>query len=198
MGDLHLAPNSITSAGYRTRIRKRTSGARVNIDLSLRYDQRTTFVSILSPSLLLLITLLSLLLSRFTGTPGEPSSPSIRTRAGRLAYSVDLHADLIRVHAHSARPSPLKRGLGRGRGRRRWRGRRSVESLLPLSVSFREDYYRRKLEEESKEDPLDTVNRNCYEENPRISEIRDFPRSTRFFRTFPRSLPLPRTLSSVI
>lgn len=145
MGDLHLAPNSITSAGYRTRIRERTSGARVNIDLSLRYDQRTTFVSILSPSLLLLITLLSLLLSRFTGTPGEPSSPSIRTRAGRLAYSVDLHADLIRVHAHSARPSPLKRGLGRGRGKRRWRGRRSVERLLPLSVSFREDYYRRKL-----------------------------------------------------
>lgn len=122
------------------------NGARVNIDLSLRYDQRTTFVSILSPSLLLLFTLLSLLLSRFTGTPGEPSSPSTRTRAGRLAYSVDLHADLIRVHAHSARPSPLKRGLGRGRGRRRRRrGRRSVEPLLPLSVSFREDYYRRKL-----------------------------------------------------
>lgn len=111
------------------------NGTEVNIDLSLRYGQRTTFVSLPSRfrrcilfsivsllsyplhihpptsthrptfvpfSLSLCRYQLSLFLSRFTGTSGEPSSPSVRTRTGRLAYSVDLHADLIRVHAHSA------------------------------------------------------------------------------------------------
>lgn len=122
------------------------------------------------------------LLSRFTGTPGEPSSPSSRTRAGRLAYSVDLHADLIRVHAHSTRPSPLKRG-GRGR-RRRKRRRRSLSFPFPflsariiIGGSWEES-----------EEPLDTVNRNCHEggkENPRF-----------FLHFFPFP-SLPETLSCV-
>ncbi|XP_048267984.1 proton channel OtopLc isoform X2 [Bombus terrestris] len=63
--------------------------------LPLRIVQRSSLF--LSPS----AATSSLFLSRFTGTSGEPSSPSVRTRTGRLAYSVDLHADLIRVHAHS-------------------------------------------------------------------------------------------------
>lgn len=63
--------------------------------LPLRIVQRSSLF--LSPS----AATSSLFLSRFTGTSGEPSSPSVRTRTGRLAYSVDLHADLIRVHTHS-------------------------------------------------------------------------------------------------
>lgn len=79
--------------------------------LPLRIVQRLSLF--LSPS----AAINSLFLSRFTGTSGEQSSLSVRTRTGRLAYSVDLHADLIRVRAHSA-PDSFKANSDRAKEER--------------------------------------------------------------------------------
>lgn len=70
----------------------------------------------------------------------SPSFASVRTRAGRLAYSVDLHADLIRVHAHSTPPSPLKQNsLGEKRNCVRERERESPSPSHPFPFLLSEN-----------------------------------------------------------